>query len=75
MRNAKESIKVFFSSFVAYIFIAILSTHFEGKTNNEVFDDIYLRILSVSITGLFGGICVMFGQDLYIYLREKNKKK
>jgi hypothetical protein len=74
MRNAKASLKVFFSTFTAYVLIAIGTTNFDGKTEQDVFEDIYLRILSVSITGLFAGVFVMVGQDLYIYLKEKFKK-
>ena len=75
MRNAKSSLKVFFSTFMTYFFIAIWITNFKGKTNQEIFKEIYLRILAVSIAGIFSGIFVMLGQDLYIYLREKIKKK
>ena len=74
MRNAKSSLKVFFSTFIAYVLIVIWTTNFYGKTDQEILKEIYLRMFSVSITGLFAGVFVMLGQDLYIYVKEKFKK-
>jgi hypothetical protein len=70
VRSATKSLKVFFATFIISGIAAGIAFKIPENKNQFIWD-IYLRISIGLITGLFTGIGVMFGQDLYIYIKEK----
>ena len=70
----QQELRLFFTFWMVYSFVALVTTNYEGKTNLEIINNLFLRQMSGLIIGLLTSVGTLLGKALFYYLRNKKSK-